>query len=409
MAGSITKIEGDIALLKARLQSLRDGSAWDLGFSFPIRKVDEERWEVEGVAQAEIVDAQNEIITYEASKKAFSAFAGNVREQHDPMKAVGRAVSVVCDDAARQVVVRAMISRGAPDTWFKVRDGVLRGFSIGGTRLRSSVEKSGVRRTTEYRLNELSLVDVPANPRAFFSLAKVTHGVPLATELLASGEEKMECARASAVAVERVASVLAAGCRPLPQEVGEALREVARVAGTPAVGCDSTSLRDFAVDGPVWARQLRDLAGGLKASHGDADRTAIAKAAEVVLLEFVHTGRRPTGEIVSASKLYDSAAEALSKLQAAPSSRRTEGYDSLAASIFKLADMRRAEGAEVRGPVTLDELREMEERLTKSLSEWNENGLPQNGKEYELLSRTYIKVAGMRKRAEGLAVRLGRM
>jgi len=206
--GSITRIKGDIALLKARLEKLRAGREWDLGFSFPIRKINEEKWEVEGIAASEVLDQQGEIIEYPALKKAFGSFLGNVREMHQAV-AVGKAVSITCDDANKCVLVRAMISKGAPLTWEKVKDKTLSGFSIGGQRLRSQLLENGIRKTTELRLTELSLVDAPANPQAFFSLVKFSEGVPTATELLATdGEEPMSSA---AVSLERVSRVLAAG------------------------------------------------------------------------------------------------------------------------------------------------------------------------------------------------------
>jgi hypothetical protein len=396
--------------LRARLELLKSGDAFKIGFSFPFSKVaaeDEAEWLIEGVATSEVLDQQGEIVTFEAAEKAFANFAGNIREQHDPYKAVGKAVKVIADPEKKQIIVRSMISKGAPETWRKIQDGALRGYSISGQRLRSQILENGIRRTTELKLTELSVCDTPANPQAMFSLVKLSGGRALASVLLArDGEEKTLCA---ALAIERVATVLAAGARPLPTEVSGALAELAQAAGTPAVSCDSTQTRDFAVEGPVWAGQLKSLAAGLRASPGDADRIKLAKAAELVLLELVHNGRRATGQLVSAQKLYECAASALAKLQAAPSSRFTQDYDTLAANIFTLASMRKAEGVEVKGPLTLDELREMEGRLTMSLSTWNENRLPQNGKEYEVLSRTYIKVASMRKRAEALAVRFGRM
>ena len=66
------------------------------------------------------------------------------------------------------VYVSAYISKGAEDTWEKVLDGTLTGFSIAGdideedTMYDGDLEKS-IRVIKEFTLSELSLVDVPAN------------------------------------------------------------------------------------------------------------------------------------------------------------------------------------------------------------------------------------------------------
>ncbi|MFM7982824.1 MAG: HK97 family phage prohead protease, partial [Candidatus Fonsibacter sp.] len=66
------------------------------------------------------------------------------------------------------IYVDAYISKGAQDTWEKILDGTLQGFSIGGKIVDSEneVNKSTgqpVRFIKEYSLVELSVVDSPAN------------------------------------------------------------------------------------------------------------------------------------------------------------------------------------------------------------------------------------------------------
>jgi hypothetical protein len=400
--------------MRKKLEALRKGDAFKITKSFGFTKVSDtdERWEVEGIAASETLDQQNEVIEYPALKKAFGSFLGNVREMHSNV-AVGKTIETVPDDARKAIIVKAMISKGAPDTWQKIKDGVLRGFSIGGQRLRSQILDSGIRKTTELKLMELSLVDAPANPMAFFSLVKVSGGVPVASALLArEGERKqMSCA----IAIERVSRTLAAGCRPLQEELGAALKEVAGLAGTPAIRVDSTSIRDYAVLGPTVAAQLQILAKGLQVSDADTDRKKIAGACELLLLEFVNSGRRESGKTINASKLYREAASTLSKLEAPSSlsnSNRvaSEGYNALVDGVFKLANMKRTEIPEERQPLTLSESREMEDKLAKQLASWNEAKIPQSGETgpaYERLSRTYFKISAMRKRLEGRALRLG--
>lgn len=144
-------------------------------FSMPIGKVDKERRIVSGFATLDNVDKQNDIVTTEASVDAFKKFRGNIREMHSPL-AVGKMINFkedkYFDPKAKKfysgVYVSAYISKGAQDTWEKVLDGTLTGFSIGGNITKSmdsyseELEKS-IRIVKEYELHELSLVDNPAN------------------------------------------------------------------------------------------------------------------------------------------------------------------------------------------------------------------------------------------------------
>jgi len=144
-------------------------------FSMPIGKVDQERRIVSGFATLDNIDKQNDIVTTEASLAAFKKFRGNLREMHQPT-AVGKVVSFkedrYFDPQVKKfysgVYVSAYVSKGAQDTWEKVLDGTLTGFSIGGNIKKfddeydDKMEKT-IRVIKEYELHELSLVDNPAN------------------------------------------------------------------------------------------------------------------------------------------------------------------------------------------------------------------------------------------------------
>ena len=144
-------------------------------FSMPIGKVDQERRIVSGFATLDNIDKQDDIVTTEASVDAFRKFRGNLREMHQ-QNAVGKVVSFkedrYFDPQTRKfysgVYVSAYVSKGAQDTWEKVLDGTLTGFSIGGNITKSDDEfneelKKSIRIIKEYELYELSLVDNPAN------------------------------------------------------------------------------------------------------------------------------------------------------------------------------------------------------------------------------------------------------
>jgi hypothetical protein len=138
----------------------------------PITRIDASKREVECIATSEALDSYKTIFSYEASKKAFKQWidrTANVREMHE-RKAVAKGVGVFFDDDTKQVIVRTRVSRGAPDTWAKIEDGVLNGYSVGATNpVWSTIERNGkiYPYLTDYELNELSLVDNPSNPDAF--------------------------------------------------------------------------------------------------------------------------------------------------------------------------------------------------------------------------------------------------
>jgi hypothetical protein len=153
---------------------------------FDITKVDPVLRQVTGRATAQQLDKQADVVDYEGSKEAFGAWAGNIREMHQP-KAVGKAVNIVYDDPTQSVFVTSHISAGAQDTWEKILDGTLTGYSIGGKT--KQVEKGEIdgkpcRRVLKYDLSELSLVDSPALHTATFTLIKSEQGVLSQTDVV---------------------------------------------------------------------------------------------------------------------------------------------------------------------------------------------------------------------------------
>lgn len=160
---------------------------------FPFTKIDREKRIVVGIATADNIDKSGDIVDYNASMDAFGRWIGNIREMHAP-KAVGKALSyrgidLVDDsgDMGKAIEVEAYISKGAEDTWQKVIDGTLKGFSIGGnigekkSEFHTRLNKM-IRRITKYDLGELSLVDNPCNPVAYISVVK-SHDDKLVYEL----------------------------------------------------------------------------------------------------------------------------------------------------------------------------------------------------------------------------------
>jgi len=160
-----------------------------LHISVPFSKVDKENRTVSGFASLDNIDKHGDIITSEASQKAFDRFRGNLREMHQPV-AVGKVLSFKqqsfydskSGETYKGVFVTTYISKGAENTWEKVLDGTLTGFSIGGNIVDSEDEfnkelNKSIRKVSDYELYELSLVDNPANPLAnIFSIQKGVDG-----------------------------------------------------------------------------------------------------------------------------------------------------------------------------------------------------------------------------------------
>ena len=138
---------------------------------------------VVGFATLDNLDSSNDIVTAEASMRAFEQFHGNVRLMHES-RPVGKVISsqpaVYFDPATGEehsgIQVSVRISKAAEDVWTMCQDGTLSGFSIGGEVLKASKVYSeqygkAVKYIDDYRLTELSLVDSPAN--AFASITAI--------------------------------------------------------------------------------------------------------------------------------------------------------------------------------------------------------------------------------------------
>lgn len=158
----------------------------DINFIFPFQKINQEQRIVTGIATADNVDLADDIVNFDASVEAFSNWIGNIREMHSPI-AVGKLVDwkqvpVVHNGETYQgIEVSVYISKGAENTWQKILDGTLRGFSIGGMvqdRKTKFMERLGrnINEIVRYSLGELSVVDNPCNPAGMFAMIKSVDG-----------------------------------------------------------------------------------------------------------------------------------------------------------------------------------------------------------------------------------------
>lgn len=121
-----------------------------------------------GYASSEAVDSDGEIIAAEAMKAAIPDYMkfGAVREMHGS-NAAGTAIEINVEDDGRTFFGAHIVD---PVAVTKVKTGVYKGFSIGGSvTARDELNKSQI---TGLKLTEISLVDRPANPDAVFTCFK---------------------------------------------------------------------------------------------------------------------------------------------------------------------------------------------------------------------------------------------
>lgn len=121
-----------------------------------------------GYASSEAVDSDGEVITAEAMKAAIPDYMkfGAVREMHGS-NAAGTAIEINVEDDGRTFFGAHIVD---PVAVTKVKTGVYKGFSIGGSvTARDELNKSQI---TGLKLTEISLVDRPANPDAVFTCYK---------------------------------------------------------------------------------------------------------------------------------------------------------------------------------------------------------------------------------------------
>lgn len=137
-----------------------------------------------GYASSEAVDSDGEIIAAEAMKAAIPDYMkfGAVREMHGS-NAAGTAIEINVEDDGRTFFGAHIVD---PVAVTKVKTGVYKGFSIGGSiTARDELNKSQI---TGLKLTEISLVDRPANPDAVFTCFKADK--PKDEEEMANKDDK---------------------------------------------------------------------------------------------------------------------------------------------------------------------------------------------------------------------------
>ena len=141
----------------------------DFSVFLPIEKVDAQSGMVWGYASTPSKDLQGEIVPLDAIKAALPDYMkwANIRVMHTN-EAVG--VTKQANVDAKGLYIGAKIVD--PAAWRLCKEGVYKGFSIGGSKL----EKVGDV-VKQLRLTEISLVDRPANSDCRIDVCKIAGGV----------------------------------------------------------------------------------------------------------------------------------------------------------------------------------------------------------------------------------------
>ncbi|MHC4249784.1 MAG: DNA adenine methylase, partial [Planctomycetota bacterium] len=160
---------GEPELVKSKMPSLP--VPFECAIDIAKAYEDDGRWIVEGFAATSDFDLQDDIISEQAIQESAKDLLENstVLHNHNADEAIGR----VLDSKAVSggLFLKIMISKTAPEKWQQIKEGVLNKFSVRGkvieARKRWVAElKRHARIILKMQLVEVSLVAVPANPKA---------------------------------------------------------------------------------------------------------------------------------------------------------------------------------------------------------------------------------------------------
>jgi hypothetical protein len=252
----------------------------------PITRINNRDRIVTGQATVEKPDAYGTIFGY--YPEAWLKWRGNMREQHDPKKAVGKAIEVIPEPEERAIYVTSKVSRGAQDTWLKIEDGVLTGYSASimpdpefGNDIKKWPKKEYEGKLypylPRYSVAETSYVDNPATPGCNISLVRADGFVTdiIDVEIDVEADKTEELQRAGARVSNDTQS-------KMHTSIGHTLK--AAVAQMNNCGCDTCNAVSHIIDpdddGDV------DL-GGLLDTDNDASKLDATAVNERVLTGMV--------------------------------------------------------------------------------------------------------------------------
>lgn len=158
-----------------------------------VKRVDEAERIIEGWASTPDLDRQGEVVTQEALERHMATYMQNpvllynhATDKDIGANPIGRVIEYAFRDG--KLWIRAQIAKGVDyieeRIWPLIKQGILNALSIGAPA--AMVRKRG-NRITDWPLAEISIVGVPANARATFSLVKsLAIGTDLEDKMVAS-------------------------------------------------------------------------------------------------------------------------------------------------------------------------------------------------------------------------------
>lgn len=146
---------------------------------------------IEGYASTEDLDRGNDITQADAFSKSIKDFMSKnpiLLYNHDMDEPIGKVIEATIEKG-KGLFVKAFISATEMDIRKKIMEGILKAFSFGYKVKKYQIEKqdmsapypSGVRRLLELELIEVSVVSIPMNQNALFSMAKA---IEMGTDLI---------------------------------------------------------------------------------------------------------------------------------------------------------------------------------------------------------------------------------
>lgn len=163
--------------------------------SFQISRIDEEQRIVEGIVSTDQEASDGYIVTREAIEEAWPDYMqfGNIREMHKDI-AAGVIKASEMTDAGMKVRVKVVEA----STWEKVKEGVLKAFSIRGPILEAAGNV-----VSRLKIIEISLVDRPADPGALITMFRADGSESTTEGQQAQREDTMSTVGRAALAAQK--------------------------------------------------------------------------------------------------------------------------------------------------------------------------------------------------------------
>ena len=156
-----------------KLLQQTDEEFWKEKLTLRVKKLKDESLYVEGYANMNTIDRENEVINPQAWMLDKFNKSGIILFNHDQTKPIGKPVKVEIRNDG--LYIKARISSSEDPEISRVRDlineGILNCFSVGFKTADMKRRSDGTNEITKAELFEVSIVSVPANPDSLFQLS----------------------------------------------------------------------------------------------------------------------------------------------------------------------------------------------------------------------------------------------